>query len=169
MRLGVKLSRLAAKVGFHAGRRPGSGWKMRWKRSALCEPVEAPHDTLAHGNYFCGLSDNPDDQKSREPRRLAFYQATAKLIRAYANAANEFEQIGYDATAASEILKEVTFYENVRNEVKLRSRDYVDLKLYEPAMRHLIDAYIRAKDSEKISAFDDDADPADRGARGRCA
>jgi type I restriction enzyme R subunit len=27
--------------------------------------------------------------------------------------------------------------------------------MYEPAMRHLIDAYIRAEDSEKISAFDD--------------
>ena len=27
--------------------------------------------------------------------------------------------------------------------------------MYEPAMRHLLDAYIRAEDSEKVSAFDD--------------
>ncbi|MEA1926815.1 MAG: YgjP-like metallopeptidase domain-containing protein, partial [Candidatus Auribacterota bacterium] len=33
--------------------------------------------------------------------------------------------------------------------------DYIDMKMYEPAMRHLLDTYIRAEDSEKISAFDD--------------
>ncbi len=46
-------------------------------------------------------------------------------------------------------------YEKVRNEVKLASGDYIDLKMYEPAMRHLIDTYIRAEESEKVSAFDD--------------
>ena len=39
--------------------------------------------------------------------------------------------------------------------MKLASGDYVDLKMYEPAMRHLIDTYIRAEESEKVSAFDD--------------
>src|SRR5207244_626526 len=51
--------------------------------------------------------------------------------------------------------EEVTFYENLRNEVKLHSGDAIDLKQYEPAMRHLIDTYIRAEESEKVSAFDD--------------
>jgi len=39
--------------------------------------------------------------------------------------------------------------------VKLVSSDYIDLKMYEPAMRHLIDTYIRADESEVISNFDD--------------
>jgi len=39
--------------------------------------------------------------------------------------------------------------------VKLASGDYVDMKVFEPAMRHLLDTYIRAEESEKISAFDD--------------
>jgi type I restriction enzyme, R subunit len=39
--------------------------------------------------------------------------------------------------------------------VKLGSGDYVDMKMYEPAMRHLLDTYIRAEESEKLSAFDD--------------
>ncbi len=39
--------------------------------------------------------------------------------------------------------------------MKLASGDYVDLKMYEPAMRHLIDTYIRAEESRKVSAFDD--------------
>jgi type I restriction enzyme R subunit len=37
----------------------------------------------------------------------------------------------------------------------LASGDWVDLKQYEPAMRHLIDSYIAAEESEKVSAFDD--------------
>ena len=57
---------------------------------------------------------------------------------------------GYDKIKA-----EVEHYEAVRTEVKLASGDYIDLKAYEPAMRHLLDTYIRAEESEKVSAFDD--------------
>ena len=52
-------------------------------------------------------------------------------------------------TQAEAIKEEVTFYENLRNEVKLHSGDAIDLKQYEPAMRHLIDTYIRAEESKK--------------------
>ena len=37
----------------------------------------------------------------------------------------------------------------------MHSGDAIDLKQYEPAMRHLIDTYIRAEESETVSAFDD--------------
>ena len=33
--------------------------------------------------------------------------------------------------------------------------EHIDLKAYEADMRYLIDTYIRAEESEKISAFDD--------------
>ena len=49
----------------------------------------------------------------------------------------------------------MTQFEAVRSAVKIRSGDYIDLKAYEPAMRHLIDTYVQAGDSEKLSAFDD--------------
>ena len=61
----------------------------------------------------------------------------------------------YDEAEAQAIKKEVTFYENLRSEVKLHSGDAIDLKRYEPAMRHLIDAYIHAEASKKVSGFDD--------------
>ena len=64
-------------------------------------------------------------------------------------------EAGYSAAEAQEIKAEVSHYEAVRQEVKLASGDYIDLKLYEPAMRHLLDAYIRAEESEQVSAFDD--------------
>ncbi len=37
----------------------------------------------------------------------------------------------------------------------MASGDYIDLKMYEPAMRHLIDTYIKAEESRKLSSFDD--------------
>jgi len=39
--------------------------------------------------------------------------------------------------------------------VKIASKDKIDLKQYEPAMRQLIDRYIRAEESEVLSAFED--------------
>jgi type I restriction enzyme R subunit len=64
-------------------------------------------------------------------------------------------QAGYSEKDIATIKAEVDHYAKVRDEVKLSSGDYIDLKAYEPAMRHLIDTYIRASDSEKISSFDD--------------
>jgi type I restriction enzyme R subunit len=39
--------------------------------------------------------------------------------------------------------------------LKLHSGDYINLKMYEPAMRHLIDSFIRVEESELKSAFDE--------------
>ncbi|MEH1796605.1 hypothetical protein [Nostoc sp.] len=64
-------------------------------------------------------------------------------------------EAGYTTTETEIIKQEVKHYEQVRAEVKLASGDYIDLKAYEPAMRHLIDTYIGAEESEIISAFDD--------------
>ena len=51
--------------------------------------------------------------------------------------------------------QEVEHYARVRREVQLASGDRVDLKLYEPAMRQLLDMYIKADDSQVLTAFDD--------------
>jgi type I restriction enzyme R subunit len=64
-------------------------------------------------------------------------------------------EAGFSDAEAREIRDEVDHFEKVREEVKLSSGDYVDMKMYEPAMRHLLDTYIRAEESEKLSAFDD--------------
>ena len=123
---------------------------------ALCEPVEPPYDTSAYLRYFCAeKSGNAEQLKANEPRRLTLYRMVAALLRAYANLANEMEIAGYSADEAKEAHAEVDHYEKVRKEVKLASGDYVDLKMYEPAMRHLLDTYIRAEESEKLADFDD--------------
>jgi type I restriction enzyme R subunit len=123
---------------------------------ALCEPVEPPRDTPAYLRYFCaGESGNASQLKDNEPKRVALYTLAAAFLRAYANLANEMREAGYTAAEAQVIRGEVDHYEKVRSEVKLASGDYVDMKMYEPAMRHLLDSYIRADESQKLSAFDD--------------
>jgi type I restriction enzyme R subunit len=122
---------------------------------SLCEPVEQPKDSPAHFRYFSSITGDGDELKEKEPRRLALYKLTSALVRAYAAIANEMEASGYTASEAAVIKDEVAHFENVRDEVKKHSGDAIDLKMYEPAMRHLIDSYIRAEESEKISAFDD--------------
>jgi type I restriction enzyme, R subunit len=123
---------------------------------ALCEPVPAPRDTLAYQHFFCAENTaNKDALKENEPKRLALYRMVAALLRAYADIASEMSEAGYSDREADGIRADVDHFEKVRNEVKLASGDYIDLKMYEPAMRHLIDTYIRAEESEVISKFDD--------------
>jgi len=123
---------------------------------ALCEPVEPPKGTDEYIDYFCGGAQAEGEiLEENEPKRVALYKYTASLIRAYANLANEMADAGYTRSETDAIKDEVDYYEKVRTTVKLSSGDYIDLKAYEPAMRHLIDTYIRAEDSRTISAFDD--------------
>jgi len=123
---------------------------------ALCEPVEPPRDTGAYLRYFCAAdSGNAEQLKENEPKRLGLYRHVAAFVRAFAALANELEEAGYALSDVATLKAEVDHYEKVRGEVKLASGDYIDLKMYEPAMRHLIDTYIRAEDSKKVSAFDD--------------
>ncbi|MCR9293324.1 MAG: type I restriction endonuclease subunit R, partial [bacterium] len=129
--------------------------ELREAIKALCEPVPPPRDQEAHLKFFCGSSDDSNSLKENEPKRVALYKLTASLLRAYANLANEMQEAGYSDTETQTIKAEVTHFEKLREEVKLRSGDYVDMKVFEPAMRHLLDTYIRAEESEKISAFDD--------------
>ncbi|MEK6764854.1 MAG: type I restriction endonuclease subunit R [Planctomycetota bacterium] len=123
---------------------------------ALCEPVEPPKDTLAHIRYFCGKhTENPDELKDTEPRRVALYKLTIALIRAYANIADEMKEAGYTEKETVQIKNDIKHFESLRKEIQLASGDYVDLKQYEPAMRHLIDSYIGAEESQMLANFDD--------------
>jgi type I restriction enzyme R subunit len=122
---------------------------------ALCEPVVPPKGSKEYIQYFCGNPQIPADLKDTEPRRHALYRAVISVIRAFANIADELEEAGYKPNEIEKIKAEIKHYENVRKEIQLASGDYVDLKQYEPAMRHLIDSYIGAEESQKISAFDD--------------
>jgi type I restriction enzyme R subunit len=130
--------------------------EVRESIKALCEPVEPPQDSPAYLRFFCG-GDSGDVEalKDNEPKRVALYKTTGAFLRAYSNLANEMVEAGYSPAEAMEIKGEVEHYVKVGEEVKLHSGDYIDMKVYGPAMRHLLDTYIQAEESEKLSGFDD--------------
>ena len=122
--------------------------------AVLCEPVPVPQGDLEHIHYFCGNTEIPTDLTAREPLRTALYKATAGLIRAYGNIADELDNAGYDAAEQAHIKDRMNHYLNVREIVRKASGETLDLKPFEADMRHLIDTYIQAEEPRKISPFD---------------
>lgn len=125
------------------------------KVRALCEPVKPPRGKEQYIRYFCGDTSDPAALKETEPQRLGLYTLVASLIRAFAEVADEGEAAGFKASVFESIRDEVKFYTNLRDDIKIASGDFIDLKQYEPAMRHLIDNYIGAKESEVIASLKD--------------
>lgn len=120
----------------------------------LCEPVQPPKGELEHIHYFCGNTEIETDLQEREPQRVALYKATASLVRAYANVADEMEPAGYSTGDVSRIKQQMSHYLDVRETVRRASGESLDVKAYEADMRHLIDTYIEADEPRKISPFD---------------
>jgi len=120
------------------------------------EPVCLPRNSIDYIHYFCA-EDTADKEaiRANERKRVALYKAVSSFVRAYANLANEMTQAGYTPEQATTMHEEVVHYEKVRQEIKIASGDYLDMKSYEPAMRHLLDTYVRAEESEKVSTFDE--------------
>jgi type I restriction enzyme, R subunit len=121
----------------------------------LIEPVLSPKNTIDYIHYFCGNTEIEEELKSKENQRNALYKKTVALIRAYANIADEMNEAGYSEKETVSIKKEVDFYLDLREQIRMASGETLDLKRYEADMRYLIDEYIRAEDSEKISNIDD--------------
>jgi type I restriction enzyme R subunit len=122
---------------------------------ALCEPVLEPRALIDYMRYFCGDVANADDLKLNEAKRVALYKNVAAFVRAYANMANEMQEAGYSAKEAQDVKGEVEHFSKMRQEIKLASGDEVDMKQYEPAMRRLLDTYIKANDSETVVDFEE--------------
>jgi len=120
----------------------------------LCEPVAPPQGELEHIHYFCGNTEIPDDLQAREPQRVALYKATAAVVRAYANIADELEAAGYSPADITRIKQSLDRRLKLRDIIRQASGETIDLKAYEADMRHLIDTYIEAAGPRTISPFE---------------
>jgi type I restriction enzyme R subunit len=120
----------------------------------ICEPVEPPRGELEHIHYFCGNTEIPDALKEHETQRAALYKATAALMRAYANIADELEAAGYSEADITRIKQALDRNLKLREIIRMASGETIDLKAYEADMRHLIDTYIEADEPRKISPFE---------------
>jgi len=120
----------------------------------LCEPVKPTKNQGDYLEYFCGKPENSDDLEKTAPKRHALYKFTSSLDRAYSAMASEMIEAGYNENEISKIREEVKHYHKVSSEIKISSGDAIDLKDYEPGMRHLIDSYIEAEAPETITTFE---------------
>ncbi len=120
----------------------------------LCEVVH-PQTQEGFFAYFVYAETTPIEEQVAESeananKRETLYKLVARLVRRYIDLANEMEKSGYTKEEAAKIKRQVDFFNDLKDEIKLKSGDALDLKLYDPAMRQLIDNYVRADDSEKL-------------------
>ena len=120
---------------------------------AICESVH-PKEEPQFIKYFCGNTENPNDIKDTEEKRIALYKSVSTLIRAYSNIANELNKLGYSLSETESIKEQVRYYSDLSQTIKQASGDYVDFKRFEPGMRQLMDMYIDSNSSKKISDFE---------------
>src|SRR5690606_34308056 len=122
---------------------------------ALCENVPSPKADLDFIKYFCGNTENEEDLKANEYKRMALYKAIVEYIRAFANMTTDFEEAGYKEKQIKHFKDRLDFFLNVREIIRIASNEIIDLKQYEADMRFLLDTYIRAEESQVISPFED--------------
>ena len=120
----------------------------------MCEVIH-PQTREAYFAYFVYAETTPIEEQQKEceanaNKRETFYKLVSRLVRRYIDLANEMEAAGFTAEEAADIKKQVDYYNDIKDEIKLKSGDALDLKYYDPAMRQLIDNYVRAEDSEKL-------------------
>ena len=124
---------------------------------ALCEPVAPPKDMVDYYHYFCGVNTESfdlDELEENMPKREQLYNLSATALRAFGEVSGELqEKYHYTVEQIKALEREVTYYIKVRDDVRLASGDYVDLKKYDPDMRHLIDTYLSADPSRVLTSF----------------
>lgn len=122
----------------------------------LCEGVALPREELDYIHYFCGengVDVNEDEAFARSREQL--YRLVNRLVRAYTEIKPDMTAAGYTPLEQENLSKKVDFFINLKAVIGQSSADFIDLKLFEPGMRYLIDNYIMAEDSRKLGAFED--------------
>ncbi|MFZ4928920.1 type I restriction endonuclease subunit R [Chryseobacterium sp. Mn2064] len=121
---------------------------------SICENVEKPKDDLSYIHYFCGNTENPEDLKATEYKRMALYKAIVEYIRAYTNVKADFIAAEFTDTEIKRFNDKLDEYLSLREIIRIASGETINLKAYEADMRFLIDTYIKADESEVISPFE---------------
>ncbi|MDL2207848.1 DUF3387 domain-containing protein [Desulfovibrio sp. OttesenSCG-928-M16] len=124
---------------------------------ALCEAVPPPRNDVDYIHYFCGSNTEAfdlDELKSNMPKREQLYDLSATALRAFGGVSGDLQgKYNYSLEQIRSLEKEVTDFIKIRDVVRAASGDYVDLKAYDPDMRHLIDTYLSADPSRTLTSF----------------
>lgn len=124
---------------------------------ALCEAVAMPKNDVDYIHYFCGQNTEAfalDELKENMPKREQLYNLSASALRAFGEVSGDLQsKYSYSLDQIRTLEKEVTDFIKIRDVARAASGDYVDLKAYDPDMRHLIDTYLSADPSRVLTSF----------------
>lgn len=126
-----------------------------YELTSICSSVKEPKDETDYISYFCGDTSITEEVNSRYGMRSVLYSTISKLLKSYADIANDLSDLGYDDSSITKLKGKVAFYEHLMQTIKLASGDYIDLKKYDHDMKFLIDTYIEALPSKVISNLND--------------
>ncbi len=121
----------------------------REQLNTLCEGVKEPKDEEDYIAYFCG-----DNAEESVQKRQLFYKLVGAFLRMFVEL-NNLEKPVYSKEEMQTIKQEAEFYRKLQKTIGLSSGDSVDLKSYSEEMRRILDAYIKATDSETLFQIED--------------
>lgn len=119
----------------------------------LCGDVAPSMEQIDYIQFFCGEQGvNPQVDAAYARIREQLYRLAGRLARSYAQLKPKLAEIGFSFKERQKIEKRVGFYLALRGEIGRASGDFIDLKMYEPGMRYLIDNYIAAGEAQTIGS-----------------
>ncbi|WP_033759223.1 type I restriction endonuclease subunit R [Helicobacter pylori] len=121
----------------------------REQLNTLCEGVKEPKDERDYIAYFCG-----DNAEESVQKRQLFYKLVGVFLRMFVEL-NNLEKPFYSKEEMQTIKQETEFYRKLQKTIGLSSGDSVDLKSYSEEMHRILDAYIKATDSEALFQIED--------------
>ena len=121
----------------------------------LLSPIKDPGSTEQNLNYFVTSSTQTDEISSFERLRVEYYKQVNAVVRAYSTLSGREGEAGYTDAEFKIIKEKIDLFVKIKDEISVASGDYIDLKLYEPDMRKLIDTYIRSNRSKVVADLSD--------------
>jgi type I restriction enzyme R subunit len=121
----------------------------------LLSPVADPSSTEQNLKYFVTASSNADEISAYERLRVEYYKQVNSVVRAYSTLSGRENEAGYSDEDFKALKDKINKFVKIKDEISVASGDYIDLKLYEPDMRKLIDTYIRSNRSKVVADLSD--------------
>ena len=121
----------------------------------LMDMVAPPRNDNQILACFSNVDGQADDAEDKSRQRQILYRLSGAYARSFGAVAENPESSKIPDTDMDIFRQEVEHAIAVRDTVRLHSGDKVDMKLYEPAMRQMLDLYVRAEDSQVVSHLED--------------
>lgn len=121
----------------------------------LLSPISDPSKTEEILKYFVTESSEGDEISDHERLRVEYYKQANAVVRAYSVLAGRENEAGYNDAEFAIVKAKIDHFVKIKDEISVASGDYIDLKLYEPDMRKLIDTYIKSNSSRVVADLSD--------------